>query len=155
LKPAAVLPASHMKNSKFRLLTKEIWKNRMVYTLVLPGLVWLFLFAYMPMGGLSLAFKDYKANLGIWNSPWVGFENFKYVFRDPAFVDAIWRTLAINIGKLIIQFPFPIYLSFAAERTAYEPLQESSAGRSLPFRTSCHGSSCPGLLSTFFPTMVW
>ncbi|WP_379200465.1 ABC transporter permease [Paenibacillus sp. GCM10012306] len=111
MKPAAALPGSNMNDSKFRLLMREIWKNRMVYTLVLPGLVWLILFAYLPMGGLSLAFKDFKANLGIWGSPWVGFENFKYVFRDPAFANAVWRTLAINIGKLIIQFPFPIILA--------------------------------------------
>jgi len=83
----------------------------MVYTLLLPGLIWLLLFSYLPMGGLSLAFKDYKANLGIWGSPWVGFENFKYVFRDPAFLDALWRTLYINIIKLVIQFPFPILLA--------------------------------------------
>lgn len=83
----------------------------MVYTLLLPGLIWLLLFAYLPMGGLSLAFKDYKANLGIWGSPWIGFENFKYVFRDPAFLDALWRTLYINIIKLVIQFPFPILLA--------------------------------------------
>ncbi|WP_097675973.1 ABC transporter permease subunit [Paenibacillus aquistagni] len=83
----------------------------MVYTLLIPGLIWLIVFAYMPMGGLSLAFKDYKANLGICGSPWVGFENFTYVFRDPAFIDAVWRTLYINIIKLFIQFPFPILVA--------------------------------------------
>lgn len=97
--------------SKLGALFSDIWKHRMVYTLLLPGLIWLLLFAYLPMGGLSLAFKDYKANLGIWGSPWVGFENFKYVFRDPAFLDALWRTLYINIIKLFIQFPFPILLA--------------------------------------------
>ncbi|SYX85454.1 ABC transporter permease [Paenibacillus alvei] len=97
--------------SKLGALFSEIWKHRMVYTLLLPGLIWLLLFAYLPMGGLSLAFKDYKANLGIWGSPWIGFENFKYVFRDPAFLDALWRTLYINIIKLVIQFPFPILLA--------------------------------------------
>ncbi|KJB86901.1 protein lplB [Paenibacillus sp. E194] len=97
--------------SKLGALFSEIWKHRMVYTLLLPGLIWLLLFAYLPMGGLSLAFKEYKANLGIWGSPWVGFENFKYVFRDPAFLDALWRTLYINIIKLVIQFPFPILLA--------------------------------------------
>ncbi|MEQ7053306.1 ABC transporter permease subunit [Paenibacillaceae sp. P-4] len=97
--------------SKLGALFSDIWKHRMVYTLLLPGLIWLLLFAYLPMGGLSLAFKEYKANLGIWGSPWVGFENFKYVFRDPAFLDALWRTLYINIIKLVIQFPFPILLA--------------------------------------------
>ncbi|WP_245608719.1 ABC transporter permease [Saccharibacillus sacchari] len=83
----------------------------MTYTLLLPGLIWLILFAYLPMGGLSLAFKDYRANDGIWGSAWIGFENFKYVFRDPAFADAVWRTLYVNIIKLFITFPFPILLA--------------------------------------------
>ncbi|MWJ31105.1 ABC transporter permease subunit [Saccharibacillus sp. WB 17] len=83
----------------------------MTYTLLIPGLIWLILFAYLPMGGLSLAFKDYRANDGIWGSAWIGFENFKYVFRDPAFADAVWRTLYVNIIKLFITFPFPILLA--------------------------------------------
>ncbi|MFC7678688.1 ABC transporter permease [Paenibacillus sp. GCM10028914] len=100
-----------MKRSKFKTLLSEIKKHRMIYTLLIPGVVWLFLFAYMPMGGLSLAFKHYKANLGIWGSPWVGFENFKYVFRDPTFIESVWRTLYINIIKLAITFPAPILLA--------------------------------------------
>lgn len=112
MKTTAVLQDSSRGGySGIRRLVKEIWKNRMVYTLVLPGLVWLILFAYMPMGGLSLAFKHFKANLGIWGSPWVGMENFVYVFRDPSFINAVWLTLKINILKLIIQFPFPILLA--------------------------------------------
>ena len=112
MKPAAL---GHTKKptgrSKFSKLLSEIKKHRMIYTLLLPGVVWLFLFAYLPMGGLSLAFKDYKANMGIWGSPWVGFENFQYVFRDPTFIDAVWRTLYINIIKLAITFPVPIILA--------------------------------------------
>lgn len=83
----------------------------MTYTLLIPGLIWLFLFAYMPMGGLSLAFKHYRANDGIWGSEWIGLENFTYLFRDPAFLDAVWRTLYVNIIKLFISFPFPILLA--------------------------------------------
>jgi len=112
LKPAAAVPQnSRTGGNKLGMYFRQIWKHRMTYTLLIPGLVWLVLFAYMPMGGLSLAFKDFKANLGIWGSPWVGWVNFEYVFRDPAFIDAVWKTLAINITKLIIQFPFPIMLA--------------------------------------------
>ncbi|WP_058303100.1 ABC transporter permease [Gorillibacterium timonense] len=110
MKPA-VLGPEKKENTRMKRLFTEIWKNRMVYTLLIPGLVWLFLFAYMPMGGLSLAFKDYKANLGIWKSPWAGLENFQYVFRDPNFSAAVWRTLYVNILKLIVQFPFPILVA--------------------------------------------
>ncbi|MEJ8306767.1 ABC transporter permease [Saccharibacillus sacchari] len=88
-----------------------MWKYRMTYTLLIPGLIWLILFAYMPMGGLSLAFKHYRANDGIWGSEWIGMENFTYLFRDPAFAAAVWRTLYVNIIKLFITFPFPILLA--------------------------------------------
>jgi len=112
VKPATITPGSSKgEESKFKRLFIEIWKYRMTYTLLLPGLIWLILFAYLPMGGLSLAFKDYRANDGIWGSAWIGFENFKYVFRDPAFADAVWRTLYVNIIKLFITFPFPILLA--------------------------------------------
>lgn len=92
-------------------LGKEVWKNRAIYILLLPGLVWLFIFAYMPMGGLSLAFKTFNARQGIWRSPWAGFQNFEYLFRDPAFFNAVWRTLAINVGKLIVTFPVPVVIA--------------------------------------------
>lgn len=92
-------------------LWKEIWKNRAIYILLLPGLIWMFIFAYMPMGGLSLAFKSFNARLGIWKSPWAGLENFRYLFRDPSFARAVWRTLGINIGKLLVTFPVPVVLA--------------------------------------------
>lgn len=94
-----------------RRLGAEIYKHRMVYTLILPGLIWYLLFAYGPMGGLSLAFKTYRANLGIWQSPWVGMQNYRYVFRDAAFWRAVWRTLYINMGRLLFEFPMPVLLS--------------------------------------------
>ena len=97
--------------SKLRTLGKNIVKNKSIYVLLIPGLVWYFIFAYMPMGGLSLAFKTYKANLGIWGSPWCELENFTYVFRDPAFWASIKRTLIINLGRLIFQFPAPILIA--------------------------------------------
>lgn len=97
--------------TKIKHLGKEIWKCKAIYTLLIPGLIWYFIFCYIPMGGLSLAFKTYKVKLGIWASPWVGFDNYVHVFRDPAFWAAIKRTLVINAGRLLITFPFPILLS--------------------------------------------
>ncbi|MFV0518750.1 MAG: ABC transporter permease [Lachnospirales bacterium] len=101
------------KNIKERLidLSKEIWKYKMVYTLLLPGLIWMVIFAFIPMGGLILAFKDFNAKLGILGSPWAGFENFEYLFRDSAFWASIWKTIYINLSKMIISFPVPIILA--------------------------------------------
>jgi putative aldouronate transport system permease protein len=92
-------------------LVSQIWKSREFYLLILPGLIWYVMFAYIPMYGLTLAFKTYKAGLGIFGSPWVGFENYVYVLRDPSFLQAVLRTLWINAGRLIFQFPFPIILA--------------------------------------------
>jgi putative aldouronate transport system permease protein len=85
-----------------------IKKSREIYLLVLPGIVWFIIFSYIPILGLSLAFKTYKANLGIFGSPWTGLVNYTYVFRDLSFIEAIQRTFYINAGRLLFQFPVPI-----------------------------------------------
>jgi putative aldouronate transport system permease protein len=92
-------------------LVREIRKNRMIYILMIPGLVWYIVFSYMPMGGLTLAFKDYKANLGIWRSPWTGFGHYTYLFKDPAFWRSVWKTIYINLGRMVFQFPAPILMA--------------------------------------------
>lgn len=92
-------------------LTKRILLNWQTYLLLLPGLVWYGIFCYMPMGGLSLAFKDYKANLGVWGSPWIGFLNYDFVFRDPDFFRALRNTIVISFCRLLFQFPIPIILA--------------------------------------------
>lgn len=90
---------------------RNILRYRAIYLLLLPGLVWYIMFAVAPLSGLVLAFKTYKANLGIWGSPWTGLNNFRLLFHDVNFLSAVSRTLTINIGRLIISFPFPIILA--------------------------------------------
>lgn len=92
-------------------LLSRMWKARESYQLILPGVIWYIIFAYIPMYGLLLAFKTYQANLGIFGSPWTGFTNFVYVFRDPEFMYSIWKTLWINAGRLLFEFPVPIILA--------------------------------------------
>ena len=88
-----------------------IWKNKVTYSLLIPGIIWYILFAYFPMGGLMLAFKEYKANLGILKSPFVGLQNYEYVFRDITFWRSMWKTIYINFGRMLFQFPAPIILA--------------------------------------------
>jgi putative aldouronate transport system permease protein len=92
-------------------LPARIWRYKTVYIVLLPALVWYLIFVYIPMGGLILAFKDYKVNLGILGSPWVGLENYQNVFKDIEFFYAIGRTLKINILRLLITFPVPVLLA--------------------------------------------
>ena len=87
---------------------KRIALEKERYILILPGLVWYAIFAYIPIFGLTLAFRKYMAKLGMFGSPWIGLKNFQNVFADPAFFASIVTTLRINAGRLIFVFPFPI-----------------------------------------------
>ena len=87
---------------------KRIALEKEKYILILPGIVWYAIFAYIPIFGLTLAFRKYMAKLGMFGSPWVGLKNFQNVFADPAFFASIITTLRINAGRLICVFPFPI-----------------------------------------------
>lgn len=79
--------------------------------LLLPALITVIMFAYLPMSGLVVAFKDYKAKLGIFGSPGVGFDNFVQIFKTPGLPDAIWNTLYWNVFALLLGFPLPIVLA--------------------------------------------
>ena len=82
--------------------------HREAYLLFLPVLVWYILFAYMPMGGIVIAFKKFSAIRGIWESPWVGFANFEKLFEMPSFWRAFGNTLIISGQRILLAFPLPI-----------------------------------------------
>jgi putative aldouronate transport system permease protein len=92
-------------------LGARVWKNRGVYLLILPGILWYIVFAYLPMYGLTLAFRTFRASLGLFKSPWVGLLNYANVVKDAAFFQSIFRTLQINLGRLVFIFPIPIILA--------------------------------------------
>ena len=80
--------------------------------LVLP-VTYLIIFAYLPMGGAVIAFKDYSIRGGIWGSEWVGLKHFKNFFTTPDFKNLMTNTLALSLYSLIISFPMPILLALA------------------------------------------
>jgi putative aldouronate transport system permease protein len=105
-------------------LWARILKSRGMYLVLLPGLMWYVIFAFLPMYGMSLAFKTYKANLGIFLSPWVGLFNYRNAFLDPAFFQSIARTLQINFGRLLFMFPIPIILALIINEARIGPLKK-------------------------------
>ncbi|NLD87155.1 MAG: sugar ABC transporter permease, partial [Clostridiales bacterium] len=80
---AKVLPRRSVTLTE--VIVKDFKKNKIKYLIVLPVIVYLIIFAYKPMYGVIIAFKNYKATKGIWGSPWVGFENFNRFFSDVFF----------------------------------------------------------------------
>jgi putative aldouronate transport system permease protein len=80
---------------------KEIKRNFDLYLLALPGLLFLIIFAYIPMSGHLLAFKRYQLANGIWGSPWVGFDNFKFFFGGNDWLRVTYNTIFLN-GLFIV-----------------------------------------------------
>lgn len=74
----------------------EMKRNGALYLLCVPGIVFFIVFAYIPMAGAVVAFKDFKANMGIFGSPWVGFDNFKFLVSSDQLKRAIINTLMLN-----------------------------------------------------------
>ena len=72
------------------------------YLMGLPGLIYLFINNYLPLAGLQIAFKNFSYTKGMWDSPWVGFKNFKFLFRTADSWIMIRNTLLYNISWIIL-----------------------------------------------------
>lgn len=87
-------------------------KDRQLYLMLIPVLVYYLLFYFRPMKGLQIAFMDYKPFLGMENSKWVGFDNFITYFTGPYFARTFKNTIIISVMNLMLSFPVPIILAF-------------------------------------------
>ena len=86
-------------------------KNLYMYLLLLPAVVAVFIFCYVPLAGIMMAFKDYDVIKGFAASPWMGLENFKTILSYPQFLKAIVNTLIYSSVLIFGTFPFPILLA--------------------------------------------
>lgn len=108
----AVKPSAPMNKQSFGYrLKKDFYRNKFKYLIILPVLIYLAVFCYKPMYGLVIAFKEYRPNLGIAGSPWVGFKQFTNFFKDPYFFRLIRNTFSISLLSLVFCFPAPIILA--------------------------------------------
>lgn len=89
----------------------DIRKNKLLYVMLLPVLLYYIVFHYAPMYGAMIAFKDFSPRLGIWGSDWVGFEHFREFFTGPYFWRTIKNTVLISFYQLLFGFPAPIVLA--------------------------------------------
>ncbi|MBO5278368.1 MAG: sugar ABC transporter permease [Lachnospiraceae bacterium] len=97
--------------SNWELTKRRIWRNKELYLIILPVLVYYILFHYKPMYGLIIAFQDYSPRRGIWGSDWVGLQNFKDFFGGIYFWRLLRNTLSISLVTLVVGFPAPIILA--------------------------------------------
>lgn len=98
------------KNSYWRQLGKDILRDKWLYLLVLPGVLFFIIFKYIPMIDLRIAFMNYNP-FAPDKSTWVGLAQFEALFTKPAFLKVLRNTLVISISKMVIGFPIPIILA--------------------------------------------
>lgn len=117
------------KQSNFSLsvhkLKRSLRCNYDLYLLSLPVVVFFIIFAYVPMYGVQIAFKDYVPTLGIWGSPWVGFKHLEVFYESLYFWRLIKNTLGISIYSILIGIPAPIILALLFEEIRHKRLRST------------------------------
>jgi len=100
-----------LKKKKRSETWRKIKGNKLIYLMITPGVLYLFIYKYIPMYGLVISFQDYKPYRGISGSEWVGFEHFERLFTSPDFWMILKNTLVLFSLQLFITFPIPIILA--------------------------------------------
>jgi putative aldouronate transport system permease protein len=90
---------------------KHFKLHKWLYIFLIPGLLYLLVFKYIPMLGIVIAFKDFSLVRGIWASKWIGFENFTYLFQSRDFYKVMGNSLIISFYQILFGFPAPILLA--------------------------------------------
>jgi len=98
-----------MHKSKYG-IQKRVLSCWQLYVLILPAIIYLGIFNYGPMYGIQIAFKEFRPSLGIWQSPWIGLNNFIRFVTFPDFLKMIRNTLSITVYQLAT-FPCPVILA--------------------------------------------
>ncbi|MDR9743900.1 MULTISPECIES: sugar ABC transporter permease [Paenibacillus] len=90
---------------------RYLWRYRILYLLSVPGILYFFLFKYVPLFGSIIAFQNYNIFKGITGSDWVGLEHFQKMFSHYDFLRILNNTLLLGLYDLVIAFPVPILLA--------------------------------------------
>ncbi len=94
-----------------RRLKLDLQRNYQAYLMVLPSIILIFIFCYIPMYGVLMAFENYRPQLGVLGSEWVGLYHFKDFFTSPHSLNVLRNTVVISVYSLLVGFPFPIILA--------------------------------------------
>jgi len=120
---AAALPV--VRRTRRAGLRTRIWRERWLYLLLLPGLVYVVVFRYVPLLGNVIAFQDYSPYLGFADSAWVGLQNFADLFTTPDVGTALVNTLVISGLQLVLYFPAPIALALLLNSLMTESIKRA------------------------------
>lgn len=105
---------------------RNTWKNRIFVMMCLPATLILFLFNYVPMAGLVMAFKKFDYKLGIWQSPWVGFDNFKFLLTSgKTFWNITSNTLMYFVMFTVVGTVLSIALAIAIDQLVFKKVAKA------------------------------
>lgn len=90
---------------------KKLWRCKYLYLMLLPALIWYFIFMYAPLYGAQIAFRDFMPSVGISGGKWVGFKYFIQFFNSEYFWRLMRNTLGISLYSIVVGFPIPIILA--------------------------------------------
>ena len=107
MQPGTAKPRTNSESS----MLKRMYKNKWLYVMILPGLLYFLIFKYIPMYGLIISFQDYKPFQGIRGSNWVGFKHFERLFTEPDFLNILTNTLVLFGMNILFFFPVPIIIA--------------------------------------------
>lgn len=102
-----------MSNKKdFKLRTKKYWtRNWQLWVMLFPAMLYIFIFCYVPMYGVQLAFREYSFTAGFTGGEWAGLKYFKQYFESPMFFTTLKNTFVISFWSIVVGFPAPIILA--------------------------------------------
>lgn len=116
LKPL-VLQVPFIGRLDFTRVWRAVWRQRWIYFLMLPTLIYFVIFKYGPLWNAQIAFKDFKPLLGVLGSPWVGFKHFETFINSFYFSELITNTIIFSLAKLVLGLPLAVICAIALHET--------------------------------------
>jgi putative aldouronate transport system permease protein len=104
---------------------RHIARYKVLHLMILPALVWLVVFQYIPIYGVTISFQDFSLRRGFFGSPYVGLKHFLWLFADPRFVQAFANTWIINVAKLALGFLSAVTLALLINEVRHPSLRRT------------------------------
>ena len=113
------------KKTQFQRFKQLVWRDRYLLLMFLPFFAYYFIFKYIPMSGLVIAFKNYKPGRGIYYGKWVGLKWFSQFFASPYAFRLIRNTVLLSLYSLVFGFPIPILFAVCVTEIKSDPLRKT------------------------------
>jgi len=107
-----------MGDENIKKTLRRAWNYKWIYIMLLPVMAYFIVFRYVPMYGITIAFKDYNIFKGIIGSPWVGVKVFNKIFSNKNFWSSIRNTFLLNLSALAVSFPLTIVVALMLNEVA-------------------------------------